>query len=84
MHCHFVQLPEKHQYPQKSAGGGNCIPNVSQPSLSKLSDLQMLVMLPGEERMAEEYEVFSRLVGFRLPRIILTPSPYSITKDVAA
>jgi len=41
-------------------------------------------MLPGEERMAEEYEVFSRLVGFRLPRIILTPSPYSITKDVAA
>jgi hypothetical protein len=44
----------------------------------------MLVMLPVEERMAEKYEVLSRLVGFRLPTIILTPSPYSITKDVAA
>lgn len=54
----------------------------NQPSLSKLMDLNMLVMTGGRERTAAEYaELFER-TGFRLERVIPTTTPMQIVEAV--
>lgn len=52
------------------------------PSLSKVMDLNMLVMTGGKERTAKEYaELFERS-GFRLTNVIPTPSAMQIVEAV--
>jgi len=60
------------------------VPAGSQPHYSKLLDLEMLVSPGGIERTAEEYSDLLRAAGFRLTRIVATPSPYSIIEAVKA
>jgi hypothetical protein len=44
----------------------------------RITDLEMLAMLPGRERTREEYEMLFRRAGLRLSRIIPTGAPESI------
>jgi hypothetical protein len=59
------------------------VPEGNEPSISKLLDLQMLAILPGRERNANEYKSLFEQSGFRLTRIIPTQSPYSVIEGVA-
>jgi hypothetical protein len=54
------------------------VPEGNEPSMSKWADLQMLAMLPGKERTAQEYKTLFNQAGFELTKIIPTDSPYSI------
>jgi hypothetical protein len=47
----------------------------NQPDLSKFMDLNMLVMTGGRERTAKEFEQLLAQAGFKLTRIVPTPSP---------
>ncbi len=58
------------------------VPFGNEPHYSKLLDLEMLVSPGGVERTAEEYRELFAAAGFRLTRIISTPSPYSIIEAV--
>lgn len=60
------------------------VPEGNDPHPSKLLDLEMLVSPGGLERTAEEYRQLLAAAGFRLTRIIPTPSPYSIIEAVKA
>lgn len=44
----------------------------------RLSDLEMLAMLPGRERTREEFAALFKLAGLRLTRVIATAAPESI------
>ncbi|MBD2705361.1 methyltransferase [Spirosoma sp. BT702] len=59
------------------------IPDGNEPSMSKLLDLQMLAILPGKERTANEYRALFQQSGFKLTQIVPTMSPYSIIEGVA-
>ena len=59
------------------------VPDGNEPSMSKLLDLQMLAILPGQERTAGEYRALFQQSGFELTRIVPTMSPYSIIEGVA-
>ncbi len=59
------------------------VPTGNEPSLSKLLDLQMLAILPGQERTAEEYGMLFQKAGFSLTRIVPTQSPFSVIEGVA-
>jgi hypothetical protein len=52
------------------------------PSASKVMDLNMLVMTGGKERTAKEYAELFEKTGFRLTRVIPTPSPMQIVEAV--
>ncbi len=52
------------------------------PSMSKIMDLNMLVMTGGKERTATEYAELFEKTGFRLTRVIPTGSPLQIVEAV--
>lgn len=52
------------------------------PSMSKVMDLNMLVMTGGKERTATEYAALFEKTGFRLTGVIPTPSPMQIVEAV--
>ena len=54
----------------------------NQPSMSKVMDLNMLVMTGGKERTAKEYTELFEKTGFRLTNVIPTPSPMQIVEAV--
>lgn len=52
------------------------------PSMSKVMDLNMLAMTGGRERTASEYAALFEKTGFKLTRVIPTPSPMQIVEAV--
>jgi len=57
----------------------------NEPHLSKLADLEMLVMTPGGiERSEAEYGALFQSAGLKLTQVIPTSSPWSIIEGVAA
>lgn len=52
------------------------------PSMSKVMDLNMLVMTGGKERTEKEYAALFEKTGFKLTRVIPTPSPTQIIEAV--
>ncbi|MDQ3818582.1 MAG: acetylserotonin O-methyltransferase [Acidobacteriota bacterium] len=56
------------------------VPEGNEPSLSKMMDLQMLVMTGGRERTEAEYRELFAAAGFKLTRVIPTESPLSIVE----
>jgi len=54
----------------------------SVPSMSKVMDLNMLAMTGGKERTATEYRALLEKTGFKLTRVIPTPSPMQIVEAV--
>lgn len=52
------------------------------PSMSKVMDLNMLVMTGGKERTATEYAALFERTGFKLTNVIPTPSPMQIVEAV--
>jgi ubiquinone/menaquinone biosynthesis C-methylase UbiE len=54
----------------------------SVPSMSKVMDLNMLVMTGGKERTAKEYAALFEKAGFRLTNVYPTPSPMQIVEAV--
>ena len=59
------------------------VPDDSQPSWTKMLDLQMLTLLSGKERTAHEYSAMLRTAGFRLDRVIDVGLSTSILESVA-
>ena len=60
------------------------LPPGNEPFLAKLIDLQMLVLTGGRERTAAEYRGLLEATGFRLTRVIPTPSLVSVMEAVPA
>lgn len=61
------------------------VPETPGPDMSKLMDLNMLVMTPGgKERTAAEWTALFEAGGFRLDRILPTPSNYGVLEAVPA
>jgi hypothetical protein len=60
------------------------VPEGNEPHYAKLLDLEMLVSPGGIERTAAEYAALLAAAGFRLTRIVSTPSAYSIVEGVKA
>ena len=58
------------------------IPVGNEPSLSKLSDVHMMVMTGGRERTEGEYGQLLESAGFKLTRVIPTESVVSIVEGV--
>ena len=58
------------------------VPDGNDPSMSKLLDLQMLAILPGQERTVGEYQTLFQQAGFKLTQIMPTMSPYSVIEGV--
>lgn len=56
------------------------VPPDNRPSPAQPMDLNMLVLLGGRERTAEEYRSLLGDAGFRMERIIPTHSPFSIVE----
>jgi SAM-dependent methyltransferase len=54
------------------------IPDDGRPSLGHLMDINMLTMLPGQERTGDEYRALLATAGLRLDRILETHSPFQI------
>jgi hypothetical protein len=54
------------------------IPSDNRPSPAQAMDLNMLVLLGGQERTEEHFERLLRAAGFRLERIIPTHSPFGV------
>jgi hypothetical protein len=52
------------------------------PSMSKVMDLNMLAMTGGKERTATEYARLLEKTGFKLTRVIPTPSPMQIVEAI--
>ncbi|MBI1762612.1 MAG: methyltransferase [Acidobacteria bacterium] len=58
--------------------GEMVVPPGNEPSMSKFLDLNMLVMLGGRERTAEQFRDLFQRAGFRLTRIVPTHSPMCV------
>jgi hypothetical protein len=58
------------------------LPEGNEPSFGKFLDLQMLQYLPGCERTEAEYRELFEKAGFKLNRVIPTPSPFSIVEGI--
>ena len=56
------------------------VPPDNKPSPAQAMDLNMLVLLGGQERTAEEYRRLLLGAGFRLDKVIPTHSPFSVIK----
>lgn len=52
------------------------------PSMSKIMDLNMMVMTGGKERTAAEYSQLLEKSGFKLNRVIQIPSPVQIVEAI--
>jgi hypothetical protein len=59
------------------------VPEDSNPSWTKMLDLQMLTLLSGKERTEKEYSDMLRDAGFRLDRVIDVGMSTSILESVA-
>jgi predicted O-methyltransferase YrrM len=59
------------------------IPDDGRPSPAQLMDLNMLVMLPGQERSRAEYARLLQDAGLRLDRLTETHSPFQVIEAVA-
>ena len=57
-------------------------PEGDEPFLGKWLDLHMLVLLGGRERTASEYDTLFRTAGFKLDRVVPTPSGPSVVEAV--
>jgi hypothetical protein len=57
-------------------------PEGDEPFLGKWLDLHMLVLLGGRERTASEYDTLFRTPGFKLDRVVPTPSGPSVVEAV--
>jgi O-methyltransferase domain/Dimerisation domain len=60
------------------------IPPGNVPAEAKLFDINMLVMLGGQERTEWEYYALFQAAGFNLTRVIPTRSPFSLIEGVPA
>jgi len=60
------------------------IPPANTPSEATLFDINMLVVLGGQERTEQEYDELFRAAGLELTRIIPTSSPMSLIEGVPA
>jgi len=60
------------------------IPSDNRPSPAQAMDLNMLVLLGGQERTEEQFEGLLRAAGFRLERIIPTHSPFYVIEATRA
>jgi SAM-dependent methyltransferase len=58
------------------------IPEGNTPSLGKYMDLQMLLFLHSFERTEAEYRALFERAGFRLTRVVPTPSAYGVIEGV--
>ncbi len=58
------------------------VPEGNEPALSKLVDLEMLVLPGGKERTEKEFKDLLAASGFKLERIIPTSGPMSIVEAV--
>ncbi len=58
------------------------IPGPNEPHFAKFLDLEMLMLPGGMERTAVEFETLLATSGFRMTRIVPTPSPISIVEAV--
>ena len=58
------------------------IPEGNTPSLGKFLDLEMLMFLHSYERTEDEYRSLLERAGFKLTRIVPTPSPHSVLEGV--
>lgn len=58
------------------------LPEGNEPSFGKFMDLQMLLYLPGCERTEAEYRALFDEAGFKLNRVLPTPSPFSIVEGI--
>ena len=54
------------------------VPPDNRPSPAQAMDLNMLVLLGGQERTEEQFERLLKAAGFRLDRVIPTHSPFSV------
>ncbi len=54
------------------------IPPDNRPSPAQAMDLNMLVLLGGQERTEEQFERLFKAAGFRLDQVIPTHSPFSV------
>jgi hypothetical protein len=59
------------------------VPEDSNPSWTKMLDLQMLTLLSGKERTEKEYSQLLRAAGFRLDRVIDVGMSTAILESVA-
>jgi hypothetical protein len=60
------------------------LPGKDEPHFGKILDMVMLALPGGEERTALEYEALLAKAGFKLTRIVPTPSVVSIVEAVKA
>jgi hypothetical protein len=60
------------------------LPARDEPHFSKILDMVMLALPGGEERTGEEYEALLAKAGFKLTRIVPTPSTVSVIEAVKA
>jgi hypothetical protein len=60
------------------------VPDDNREHVSKMIDLEMLVVATGRERTSAEYAELLRTAGFRFTRVIPTVGPTSIVESVAA
>ncbi|MBK9152937.1 MAG: methyltransferase [Chloracidobacterium sp.] len=60
------------------------LPPPGEPHFSKFLDLEMLMLPGGMERTADEFESLLKNSGFKMTRIIPTPSPVGIVEAVKA
>jgi hypothetical protein len=58
------------------------IPEGNAPSPGKFLDLEMLLFMRSFERTEAEYRALFEEAGFKLTRIVPTPSPYSVIEGV--
>jgi SAM-dependent methyltransferase len=59
------------------------IPSDNRPSPAQAMDLNMLVLLGGRERSAEDFRRLFEAAGFRLEQVIPTHSPFSVIEGAA-
>ena len=60
------------------------LPEGEEPFFGKWLDLHMLVMTGGRERTAAQYDALFRAAGFRLTRVVPTPSGPSVVEATPA
>jgi hypothetical protein len=58
------------------------IPPGNEPAEAKLFDINMLVVVGGQERTAADFQALLHAAGFRLTRIMPTASPHSLVEGV--
>ncbi len=59
------------------------VPSGPEPHLAKMIDLTMLGMLTGRERSRSQWKALLETNGFRLDRIVATPTPLSVLEATA-